>query len=71
MVQVQTIVRIDADPTKPVQEICATINALVAYHPVEEERILLDIQDAINKRLLELGKPRDRPETEELKNEER
>lgn len=64
MAVVQTIVRIDADPTKPTQEICAVINVLTSYHPGQEERILLDVKEAIETRLMELGKPRDRPEKE-------
>lgn len=69
MAVVQTIVRIDADPTKPTQEICAVINVLASYHKGQEERILLDVKEAIDRRLLELGKPRDRPVADGQKNE--
>ncbi|MGG4395785.1 hypothetical protein ABEX25_15905 [Paenibacillus thiaminolyticus] len=47
MAQIQPIVRIEIDPTKPVPEICAVISAVAPYHPGQEEIILMGIQEAI------------------------
>lgn len=59
MAQIQPIVRIEIDPTKPVPEISAVISAVAPYHPGQEETILMGIQEAIGKRLAQLRKKGD------------
>lgn len=54
MAHVQPIIRCEIDPLKPVPEACAVINALLPYHPGQEEAILQGIKDAIDQRLKQL-----------------
>jgi len=56
MAQVQPIVRIEIDPTKPVQEICAVIMAVTPYHPGQEAEILRGVQEAIDRRMKQITK---------------
>lgn len=56
MAKIQPIIRVEIDPTIPVQEICAVISAVVPYQPEHEEAILMGINEAIGKRLAQLRK---------------
>ncbi|NGP58822.1 hypothetical protein FLT15_31580 [Paenibacillus thiaminolyticus] len=56
MAKIQPIIQVEIDPTKPVQEICAVISAVVPYQPEHEEAILMGLNEAIGKRLAQLRK---------------
>lgn len=51
---IQPIIRCELDPTKPVQEICDVIIAVLAYHSNNEDLILWELSEAITKRRQEL-----------------
>ncbi len=59
MAVVQPVVRVEIDPTKPVQEICDVITAIAVFHPGQEAVILCKLQEAIDKRLEELAKQKE------------
>lgn len=54
MAKIQPVVRIEIDPTKPVQEICAVIAAVIPYHPGKEEMLLKGLAKAIDERIKKL-----------------
>lgn len=56
MAQFQQVIRCELDPSKPVQEICAVIMQISAYHPGQEEVILHGVRDAIEQRITQLVK---------------
>lgn len=56
MAQVQPIVRIELDPTKPVPEICAIIASVMPYNVGHEEAILKGVRDAIDQHLERISK---------------
>lgn len=56
MAQIQPILKIELDPTKPVPEVCSVISSLVPYHANNEEALLKGIKEAIDKRLSHLEK---------------
>lgn len=51
MAHVQTIIRIDMDPTKPIPEALAAVQAMINANPDQERAILLGVQAAITRRL--------------------
>jgi len=71
MPRFRNLISADIDPGNPVNEVCAVINAVMKYHPTEEQSILIDIQAAIGRRLDQLkgvekkdGKPVREPNAE-------
>jgi len=55
MAQIQPLLRIELNLKQPVVEICNVISAVTAYHPEQQEEVILrGIQKAIDKRLSEL-----------------
>ena len=51
MAHAQTVLRVDLDPTRPVPEAVAAVQALINLNPSQEEAILLGVQEAISRRL--------------------
>lgn len=56
MAEIKPIIRIELDPSNPVQEICQVIMATTPYHPGQEAEILRGVQAAIDQRLKQLEK---------------
>jgi hypothetical protein len=54
MANIQCRIIAEIDPSKPVQEICGVITAVMAYHPDAEAKVLKDIRNALDKRIEEL-----------------
>lgn len=54
MANIQPMLHVQIDPTKPVAEICAVISALQPYHKDKEADVLEGVQEAITKRLADL-----------------
>jgi len=50
----QSIIRIDLDPTKPIPEALAAVQAMINANPGQEMTILLGVQEAITRRLEQL-----------------
>lgn len=56
MAQIMPVIRAELDPSRPVPEICAVINAVTPFHPGQEQAVLRGIKDAIETRLDQLTK---------------
>lgn len=55
MPRLQTLIMAEIDPSRPVTEACAVIDAIVKQNPVaHEESILTGIKEAIDKRLAQM-----------------
>jgi len=48
---IQPVIKAELNPANPVQELCAAINAVLAFHPGQEENVLIGIQEAIDVRI--------------------
>lgn len=63
LAKMQSLIIAELDPSKPVIEVCAVIDAVVRHNVIHEEEILLGIKEAIDKRLAKMkggetdGKP--------------
>lgn len=51
---IQPVIKIELDPSRPVQELCGVISAVSAYHPGQEDAVLKGVRDAIERRLEQL-----------------
>lgn len=56
MAQIMPVIRAELDPSRPVPEICAVINAVTPFHPGQEKAILKGVKDSIEVRLKQLEK---------------
>ena len=54
MAHVQTLLRVDMDPTKPVLEILAAIQAMVNLNPDKELEILKGVAEGLERRMNQL-----------------
>lgn len=54
MAKMQSLIIAELDPSKPVIEVCAVIDAVVRHNVIHEEEILLGIKEAIDKRLAKM-----------------
>lgn len=59
MAQVHTLLRIDMDPTKPVPESLAAIQALINVNQNQEAAILRGITEVIERRLNQITKQKE------------
>ncbi|GIP14403.1 hypothetical protein J40TS1_00450 [Paenibacillus montaniterrae] len=51
MPRIENLMRCELNPAEPVQELCAVIAAVSAYHPGKETELLKGLQAAIAERL--------------------
>jgi hypothetical protein len=52
LAKLQTLIIAEVDPSRPVQEACVVIDAIIKHNnPIHEEEILLGIKEAIDKLL--------------------
>lgn len=56
---IKNVLKCEIEPT--VNDVCALISAVTAFHPGREEKFLKAINDAVNKRLDEIRQEKDRP----------
>ncbi|MEF2969228.1 hypothetical protein V3851_25990 [Paenibacillus sp. M1] len=54
MAKMQTYIAADLDPSRPIPEACAVIEALIAHNRIHEEAILQGVKEAVEKRLQKL-----------------